>query len=346
MEFDIFSTVSLTEALNQKLPAKRFLAQTFFGIKFWATQQVGLDTVNGSRRIAPFVRPHQKGTAVKGASVTTRMFTPSQINLYTRTEAVDAYKRAPGETISYANGQVRKPEDVAGDMIGNDQRDLVNMSYRTIEKMCADAMFTGVVTMRDENGAEIDHVDLGLKVSHNLTLSNNTGWNKSGTDPLKNLRDWKRTVVKDSGLNAGIVVMGSKAYDAFISNASVKEYLNLRNITLGAVKPGEESNGATLMGNVEGLDIWVYDEWYIDPATGNEVSVVPEEKVCVVARDIRATVHFGAIADVEAGNFMGEFFSRIYNEPDGSARYVQVRSAPLSVVEQIDGLLVVDVIEA
>lgn len=345
MDLNLFSTIRLTETLNKKLPAKRFLAKTFFGTRFWATENVGLDIVNGSRKIAPFVRPHQKGSTVKGESVTTKLFKPSQINIYTRTEAVDAFKRAPGEQIMYANGQRRDPASVAGDLIARDQATLVNMSYRTIEKMCAEAMFNGIVIMRDENGAEIDRVDLGLKASHNIALSGNTGWNKTGTDPLANLRAWRRLVTKDSGLSAGDVVMGSTAYDDFISNAAVKEYLNLRNITLGSIKPEEAGNGAILMGNVEGLNIWVYDEWYVDSATGNEEPIVPAEKICVIARDLRATIHFGAVADVDAGSFMGEFFSRIFSEPDGSARYVQLRSAPLSVVEQIDGVLVADVHE-
>jgi len=345
MEFNIFDPVSLTEALNQNLPPKRFLSKTFFGTRYYSTRQIGVDIIKGTRRIAPFVRAHQAGTAVQGQEIETKFFEPGQINLHIRTDAVDAFKRAAGENISYANGEKRNPASVFQDIVARDQQELIDSAYRTIEKMCSDAIFTGVVNMHDQNGGLIDSIDLGLAGTHNLTLASGSGWNEASTDPLKDLRAWKRLVTKDSGLNATDAVFGSSAYDAFIANASVKDYLDKSHIDLGSIAPGDISDdGATLMGRVNGLNIWVVDDWFIDPSTGSEAPLVPEEKVAVIARNLRANVHFGLINDVDAGNFEGELFTRIYKEPDGSAQNVQLRSAPLATIEQINGIVVADVV--
>ena len=322
-KFDIFSPVSITEALNQRLPPKRFLARTFFKPRYWATEQVMIDTIKGSRRVAPFVRPHQAGTAVQGDAITATAFMPQQINVHVRTDAYEAFRRAAAENISYANGEIRSPEKAFAETIARDQETLVDAAYRTVERMCSEALFSGKVNMYDAEG-----------------------WIEKDTDPIKDLRDWRRLVAKDSGLTAHDVIFGSDAYDAFIANASVKDYLDKRNITLGGIAPqfNQDQDGALFMGVIEGLNIWVYDEWYDDPKTKTATAVVPPEKVCVISRELRADIHYGKVQDVQAGNFVGEFFSRTYDEQDGSARYVQLRSAPLAVVEQADGLVVADVV--
>ncbi len=344
-DFDIFSPASLTEALNKRLPAKRFLAKMFFTPKLWSTSSVLLDTIEGGRVLAPFIRPDQAGSTVKGASVTAKPFNPYQINLHTRTNAVEAYKRAAGETVTYADGQVRPAEKVAGEIIARDQNTLVDAAYRTIERMCSEALFTGVVNIYDENGAVLDSVDEGLKATHNITLTSGSGWNEANGDPIANLRTWKRLVAKDSGKTAHHAVFGSAAWDSFIANTNVQNYLNKYHIHLGDVDPkfDEDVDGATYMGMVEGIRIYVYDEWYIDPSTKQEAAVVPENKICLLAKDLRAETHYAKVADVLAGDFVGEFFSRVYEEQDGSARYVQLRSAPLSVVEEADALVVATV---
>lgn len=345
-KFDIFSPVSITEALNQRLPPKRFLARTFFKPRYWATEQVMIDTIKGSRRVAPFVRPHQAGTAVQGDAITATAFMPQQINVHVRTDAYEAFRRAAAENISYANGEIRSPEKAFAETIARDQETLVDAAYRTVERMCSEALFSGKVNMYDAEGNSISDVDEGFKDSHNITLASGKGWNEKDTDPIKDLRDWRRLVAKDSGLTAHDVIFGSDAYDAFIANASVKDYLDKRNITLGGIAPqfNQDQDGALFMGVIEGLNIWVYDEWYDDLKTKTATAVVPPEKVCVISRELRADIHYGKVQDVQAGNFVGEFFSRTYDEQDGSARYVQLRSAPLAVVEQADGLVVADVV--
>lgn len=345
-EFDIFSSTSITEALNNRLPAKRFLAKTFFTPRIWSTSTVLLDTVDGGRSLAPFIRPEQAGSTIKGLNITAKAFTPAQINIHTRTSAVEAFKRAAGEKVTYASGEARSAEAAFGEQIARDQEALLDSAYRTIERMCSEALFGGKVNLYDEAGSIIDFVDEGIKNSHNVTLSGAKAWNASSTDPIADLRAWKRLVAKDSGLTARDVVMGSNAYDSFIQNESVQNYLDKRHLNLGDVTPNFdlEEDGATYMGSVEGLKIWVYDEWYNDPATKTDAPVVPADKVCVLSRNLRAETHYAKVQDVDAGDVIGEFFSRIYSEPDGSARYVQLRSAPLSVVEQIDGLVVASVV--
>lgn len=343
-EFNPMSPVSLTKVLNQNLPPRRFLSRNFFGIETHATETIGIDVVKGSRKIAPFCTKHDGASVVASEDFETKFFKTSQINLKQRTAAAELLTRYAGENISYADGIQRDPARAFGAKIAREQQGLVDKVYRTIEKMAADALFSGKVEMLDVNGDKIDEIEIGIDDAHKVTLSGDKGWDKAGSDPIADIRTWKRQVAKDSGLTPTDLILGTEASDAFFANEKVHDYLNKLHINVGEMAPVDGMEGAEFMAKILGINIWTYEETYIDPKTGDAVALIPAKKACLLSRELRATVHFGLIADVQAGKFETQMFSRMYDEQDGSATWLQLRSAPLAVVHQPDGLLIADVV--
>ena len=72
--------------------------------------------------------------------------------------------------------------------------------------------------------------------------------------------------------------------------------------------------------------------------------MVPEDKALVIASGLRATIHYGVIQDIEAGNFATRVFAKTWTEEDPSARFLLVQSAPLPVVHHVDALLIATVV--
>lgn len=343
MAFDLTLASNLTGLVNQNLPRKPFLANKFFGVKLHDTLQIGIDIIAGSKTLAPFRKIGKESTVVNSDSIVTKWFGPNQISLKIPTTAFDAAKRAAGMQISYADG-IKTPEERVAFKLAQDQVKLTNMIYGTIEKMCAEALSTGVVHNYDVNGNLIETFDIGMNESHQVTLGANKKWNTEGGTPLEDIDEWCATVSEDSGLDVGAVVMGKDAAKALRTNELVLKQLTANNAIYGNVKPEMPKDGAQFIGyTASGVELWVCNETYRDSA-GTAQPMIAANKVVVIGRGVAADVHFGMIEDRKAGNFVGEVFSKTWEEEDPSVQWLKCASAPLAYVAQADGILYATVV--
>ena len=94
------------------------------------------------------------------------------------------------------------------------------------------------------------------------TLGDGLRWNQPGTDPIADLKRWKTTVVKTSGISPKVCVLEPESASAFINNVSVKDQLNTRRIELGQINPVELEPGVTYLGTLTsvGLEMYEYQE--------------------------------------------------------------------------------------
>ncbi|WP_199851047.1 major capsid protein, partial [Escherichia coli] len=74
-------------------------------------------------------------------------------------------------------------------------------------------------------------------------------WSAAKSDPLVNVRNWKRRVSLTSGFTPRVAVMGAKVVDAFVKNEAVTKYLDNRRKELGYIEPKELEEGVTHYGN-------------------------------------------------------------------------------------------------
>ena len=332
---DVTSASELTLAVNNDAAPRRFLA-SFFKPLDHNTRDIMIDFVEGSQKLAPFVRDGDSATVSHRSGYKTRNVHAYGIELKRPTRAFDCLNRLPGE-VPISNKSL-DPSVRAAELAGRDLKELKGDVYRTVEKIISDGFFTGTVTIKDKDGVEIDHVDLGLKDTHKLEKTWSTA-NYKGIDT--DLEEMATLINEDSGLTATDVILGKNVSAKVFQNDAFLKKLDTRNLegVRAAMNFKMEGLGARLVGSIGGLRLWRYDEIYRD-ASNNKVSIIPADKLIMLSDSMQATLHRGIVGDNDIGWFEGEFAADTWYQKDPSVQWLRLRSAPLPICEQIDATCV------
>lgn len=344
MAIDMFDTRTMLAALEEMKPANTFLKDRFFSdTQEFETKKVDIDIYVGKRRVAPFVHPKIGGKTVERNGYKTETYEPPEVSPDMVTTAEDMLKRSMGENI-YAG---KSPDERAQDQLGKDLAELDDMITRREEVMAAEALFKGKVTVSGEGYDETVNFWQGDASDPYVALGAGDRWNEDSSNPLAFLRTKRREVIQKSGVNPRDVIMGSDAVEAFINNSSVAKNLDNRRIDMGIIDPSNLDNGVTYWGyhKASGLDIWSYDEWYIDPETDEEVPMVPEKEILIGSPDVRTSMLYGCVVDVDKGSFAMPRVPVSWTQRKNPAgRIVQIKSKPLPAIHQILGFQVAKVL--
>ncbi len=327
---DIFDTLTMLEAVEQMATPRRFLMNTFFNggrpVTF-GTKTVDIDIYKGQRKMAPFVHPTLPGSVSQRTGFQKSTYEPPYIQPKLPTTADLILKRSPGET-PYST---RSPLQRAGEQLGKDLQDLDEQIIRREEWMCAQALTTGRVRVVGD-GVD-DTIDFLMEDTHKVTLT--TGrWTTSESDPIGNLRQWRRLIAKDSGRSANVAVFSGEAQDAFQGNEAVLKQLNSRRVDMGLIKPEELPDGVTYLGylNDPGVDLYAYDEWYLDDE-GVEQPVIPAGGMIMGSTSTRNAMLYAAIQDLEAiesGMVEAARFPKTWVTQEPSVRWLKLQAAVLA----------------
>ncbi|HGE7088399.1 TPA: major capsid protein [Klebsiella aerogenes] len=342
-QIDIFERRTMLEPVIQNFEPRRFLLKTFFpGVDTFNTRKVDLDFVRGGRTMAPFVGKGYGSKTVERRGFTTKTLEPPLVAPDLATTAEDFLARQPGENIYNS----KSPIERAAEQLGKDLADLDEMVNRREEWMCSQVLFKGQVDIVGpgvddtvyfwpEDDADKPYVE----------LTGDDLWTSANSDPLENIRNWKRQVSLTSGFTPRMAIMGAKVVDAFVANKALSEYLNNRRKELGKIEPKDLEEGVTYYGNVEGVDFYGYDEQVFNDVTGKMELMVPEDKLLLGAPG-RGKMLYGAVvlADeaektftvVESPRVPDTWVSR---KPEG--RFVAMKSSPLPNPGVADAYLVV-----
>lgn len=327
---DIFDTLTMLEAVEQMATPRRFLMNTFFNganpVTF-GTEAVTIDIIKGQRKMAPFVHPSLPGSISLRDGYSKETYTPPYIQPKRETRAEQILKRAAGDNPFSS----RTPLERAGAQLGRDLVDLDDEITRREEWMCAQALSTGRVRVVGD-GVD-DTIDFLMEDTHKVTLGAGR-WNTSDSDPIANLRQWKRLIAKDSGRTGNVAVLSGEAQDAFQRNDAVLKQLNTRRVDMGLIKPELLPDGVTYLGylNDPGIDLYVYDEWYLDDED-DEQPMVPAGGLILGSTSTRNAMLYGAIKDIEAiesGLVEAVRFPKSWVTQDPSARWLKLQSAALA----------------
>ena len=331
---DIFEIRTMLAALDEMKVPKTFLLDTFFNEKkFYETEAVDIDIIKSKRKIAPFVSPLQAGKVIARDGFTTMSIKPPYIKLKRPTVAGDAIIRSPGEIIYAGN---KTPLQRASEILGKDLVDLRNMIIRREEWMAAQALFTGSIIAKGK-GIDIK-IDFLFNDTHKIKLKESDYWTgKKPHQVVSDLRTWKKIIAKDSGLSANICILGGNVVEPFI--AAMAKVLDSRRVDLGMIDPQELPGGVTYIGHLNelGLDIYSYDEWYLDDDE-KEKPMIPEDYVLLGSTNARTSRSYGLIKDLKA-LYATDYFAKSWEYEDPSVRWLLVQSAPLVIPHQVDGFL-------
>lgn len=343
MAIDLTNATTLTGYINQNLPRKPWLMRKFFPAKIYDTAQIAIDIVTGTKKLAPFRREGEESTVKNSISVATKLFGPNQISIKNLTKAWDAAKRAAGQQFSSSTGVKTLEGRIAFKLI-QEQVDMTNRIYATIEKMCSDALFTGKVPNYDANGVLIEEFDMGLDASHEVTLTGTDKWDTNTATILEDVDDWCAIVEEDSALPATDVILGKNAKNSLRSNELVLKQLSINSGKFAVIDPQKTEPGAQFIGYTStGVRLWCVTETYENSA-GDKTSMIPDDYVAVVSDQMAANTHFGMIEDLQAGAFEGEVFSKVWDEQDPSGRWLKCASAPLAYIAQPSAVLLAKVV--
>ncbi len=337
MTLALFETRTMLEALEQSYPPKTFLRDTFFTRENTSVNtHVDIDVRKGKRRVAPYVHPRAEGKVVERIGFKTHTYTPPYIKEKMPSTAQDFLSRGIGETIYGANDG---PQQRAEKQMGKDLADLQDLIIRREETQASELLQTGKVTIVGDGLDDI--IDFVIESTHLPVLAGTDLWSHADSDPLKDLRHWKRLVVKDSGIVPTIAVMGFDVIDAFLVNAQVKDQLDNRRMVMGQIDPMMLPEGVTYYGTIKdvNLDLYTYEEWYIDPVTTVETPMVEPKKIMLGSPQARTYRNYGAIQDLKAGNAAVPMFPKSWETEDPSTRWVMLQSAPLLSLNQVDAFL-------
>lgn len=339
---DLFETRTMLRVMEQAKPPMTFLRDTFFNqIEQSEAKNVDIDIWKGKRRTAFYVNPLAEGKVVARLGYKTNTYTPPYIKEKIPTRAVDFLKRQPGETVYGSNDG---PMQRAAKQVGLDLAFMDDMVTRAEEVQAAQILQTGIVTVTGEGFAPAS-IDYGMSGSHKPVLLGADKWDQATSDPMQNMRTWRRLIRQDCGMNPTDVIMGSSAYDAFLSNPEVKDHFNKWWMSFGIISPTPDDKGVTHVGFIKelGMNFWAYDEWYIDNADSTEKQMISSGSIVIVVRGARAGRHYAAIQDLKA-NFAVPRFPKSWEEEDPSIRWVMLQSAPLLAFHQVDALFCATVV--
>lgn len=331
---DLFSTNVLLGVINSLVTSQQWFLDRYFPIASYSeTKLISFDVIDKTRRLAPFVSPVVAGKVITSQGITTKFFEPAYIKDKRVFNSKRALTRSAGEPFGGNLSGMQRMQAV----LANDLLDQVEMVDRRLELMATDALRTGKAVITGDEYPTVE-VNFGRKASLTVKLTGSKRWNQAGSTPLKDIRDWSLVMFKASGAMPIDVVHDIDSWTVFSEHPDIREFLN----RLRGNSSNEEvqfQQGGTFMGRIDGMNHFVYVDYFIDPLEKNddpEKPFLPSGTVMLLTPQILGTRAFGAIEDEDAGFQSLSHFPKSWTEKDPSARYLLMQSAPLIVPTRVN----------
>lgn len=325
-----------------------FFRDTFFkNTKPEYTEKIRVDFVKGKRKIAPFVNIKDKAGVIEKRGYSTDTFETPVIKLKDVTTIEDMVNRLPGELLQNSG---LTPYDRGIQLMTEQLMDFEDMIARREEWMCVQSMMEGKIPVIGE-GVNYE-IDFGF--TNKSTVS--TLWTETGATPHADLQTAVLACKKNGYRTPDICIMERSAYNAFIEACKEDEYFkNQKDIfDVMTIKPERRSDAVTYVGRLRDpdLDIYVYDEWFIDdwtdPTNPVEKSLMPKGKILLASTSARYSLYYGLMmfTDPNTGNFrqvVGTRAADSWISKDPDARFLTLNARPLPVPHEVDSWYVMTV---
>lgn len=338
-ENSIYKPRLLVAALEQILVPRRFLLDTFFHtVKSFETEKVDIDIRQGNRDIAAYVHPLSKGRLVENAGFQTKTVAPCYTKEIKSIRPNDTVTRGFGEDYSKPLTPAQREQRLLGERLF----DLDSRIVRLEEVMAAQALIKGEIFVKGQGGDF--KIDLGYTQGRQkIFLSGDKCWDRGG-DPMFDLDDWSDRIGERTGMSPTIIICGKKAVRAIIDNEKIQKRLDILNYHVGEINIQQNQQladqGVRFHGYLapSNIPIFSYNETFTDPVTGNTTPLIPDDAVLVGCKSAGCQMLYGMIQNLHSLQAMPRF-PHSWLEQDGSARYIQLESAPLPNLYQVDAFI-------
>ena len=348
MTQNIFNTTTLVGIVPNLMTSQNWLLDKFFpNIVTSDTEEVAIDVDVGQRRMAPFVSPLVAGKLVESRRQQTNVFKPAYIKDKRVPDLRKPIRRQIGERIG---GEYTAAEREQLNMMFEmaDQVDILN---RRLEWMGASALSTGTVKIEGE-GYETTVVDFGRNSNLTVALSGSDKWATSVADgasytkPTSHINEWVKTILKYSGAVARDVVFTSASWDAFVLDTSLKGAIVFpaQGPYGNQINPGTEVPlGAVYKGRWGQLDLWLYNDWFVDEK-GVEQPMLADGSVVISGPQLQGTRAFGAILDPAFNYGPMAFAPKTWLQEDPAQRFLMMQSAPIVIPSRVNAAMCATVV--
>lgn len=345
-EVSIFDPRTMGKVVERMPAVRTFFRSTFFKtVNTFPTKTIDVDFRKGNRRIAPFVHRKIGGKTVPNSGYQTKTYTPPLVAPNKITTVDDLLNRSFGE--SMYNGKT--PAERAIEKLARDFTELEEMIVRREEWMCAQAIYTGTIPVIGEGLNEV--------IDFNFTNfeAKATAADKWKADKIGYIKACKKKVQKTGLVNCNVCIMDDDVLDDFLNDTKVQKLFDTKAYDLAVIKPQELPNGVTYVGSLrgEGIDIYTYNEWFLDDFTDPEVQeekpLVPYGTFALLSTAANFSMDYSAVTtlDGKTENFVTVEGARVptsWIERNPDRRFLQLNSNPLSVPHEVDSWFVAQVL--
>lgn len=228
------------------------------------------------------------------------------------------------------------------------------MITRREELMCVQSIFMGKIPIIGEGLNEV--IDFKFTNREEITTATKK-WTNAASDPIADLKRWHKKVQQTGFTNCDMCIMSDDVAAAFIKHEKVKDLLDVKNYHLAVIQPRQLPNGVTYIGTIHelGLDIYTYNEWYLDdwtdpdPKKATEKPLVPEGELVLISSNANYSMYYGAITLIDENTkefrtVEGKYVPDTWVKRKPARRFLQLSSAPLSVPHDVDSWFVAKVL--
>lgn len=332
----VFTTATLVQVVpNLKRAQKFFLDKFFPNIVESQTEEVDIDVDIGKRRMAPFCSPLVEGKMVESRKYQTNRFKPAYVKDKRAPDLFKPVRRQIGERIG---GGDLTPEQRQQANLAFEMEDQIDMLDRRMEWMAAQALATGTITVKGE-GFPTTVIDFGRAASLTVTLAGAAKWGQAGVSPSADIDKWAHEILKQSGGVATDIIFTTTAWTNFILDEVVKTAIWYPNNggQGNAINVGSQiTRGAVYKGRWGKYDLWVYNDWYIDPDDNQEYPMITDGTVIMSGPDLMGTRAFGLIRDPEFNYGPLPYAPKMWVNKDPAQLYLLMQSAPLVIPSRVN----------
>ena len=350
-QIDLFTPETMDGVIRVMPRVNTFFRDTFFNIaKPQYTEKVRVEFVKGTRKVAPFINVKDKAKVIKKIGYTSDDYKTPLVRVKDVTTIEDMLQRLPGELLQ--NSGIT-PLDRGIQLMAEQLSTFEDMIARREEWMCVQAMMEGVIPIVGEGVNE--EIDFGFTNKSTVSVL----WDAKDATPTPHA-DLQTAVLacKQKGYRTpNICIMERSAWNAFLEATKKDEYYKQHKDILDiiTVRPERRDDAVTFMGRLRDpdLDIYVYDEWYVDdwtdPENPVEKPLMPKGKILLACTTARYSMYYGlqVFTDQSTGNFrqvVGTRAADSWIDKDPDARFITLGARPMPVPHEVDSWYVLDVL--
>lgn len=334
----IYDTNTLIQVVENLKEPSQFLLDMFFPNEVTSqTEFVTIDVFDGKRRLAPFVNPLREGRFVEPIGFRSPTFKPPYVKPKTRIDPTLPIRRQIGERIGSGN---LSPIEREAANLRFQMEDQLGQINRRLEWMAASALANGTLVVVGD-GVPQATIDFGRDASLQITLSGGNRWGQAGISPAANIDTWAALILKTSGFPVTDIVFTPASWALFRADplvaAIVASFKNGNEDFMAAgVRP---ERGGIRLGTWGQYTLWLYYEWFIDPADGVEKPMLVDGTVLLGSRQIDGTRAFATITDPEIGYPAIPYAPKSWTTQDPAARWLMTQSSPIVIPSRINASL-------